>query len=300
MDIRHLRYFIAVAETLHFGRAAEQLCMSQPPLSARIKEFEDQLGSTLFIRNTRNVRLTAEAQLLLPKARQIVNDFDDLMATFGRHDRSLPRRISLGVPSDTDDRALVEIRELFRREGIEIETLELTTVDQIAALRSGNLVLGAIRLPSPIKDLVVGRTLHRTLGAVLPKGHPLARKRNLTIADLAGEDLIIFPRSMAPDLYDHQVAIFAASGWRPRHVTHATRLARPLVINGEGVLFREKSYVDGISDLRWCSIVGNPIKWQATIAAAAKNADVHARYAPLLEDLMVLLDNWTLEESSSA
>jgi DNA-binding transcriptional LysR family regulator len=298
MDIRHLKYVVAVADTLHFGRAALALGISQPPLSARIKEVEDHCGFQLFERTTRKVELTEKGRVFIAEARKVTESFDALMSRFALGpDVPLPA-ISLGVPSDTSAIALLEIGELFRRAGERVDLRERTTADQLVTIRAGGQTLGAVRLPAPVDDLLVGRTLRRELGAVLPASHPLAGEVAIDLAQLEGEDLVIFPRSMAPQVYEGMLSTFAEEGWHPRRLTHATRLARPMVANGEGILFREKAYAEGVPELVWKPLRGKPLAWRMAIVAGRVQEALFARFHEPLEAAFIAHDNWTQDEAS--
>lgn len=298
MDIRHLKYVVAVADTLHFGRAALSLGISQPPLSARIKEVEDHCGFQLFERTTRKVELTEKGRTFIAEARKVTESFDNLMARFALRPEAPQSAISLGVPSDTSAVALLEIGELFRRMGERVDLRERTTADQLVTIRAGGQMLGAVRLPAPVDDLLVGRTLRRELGAVLPASHALAGAVAIDLARLDGEDLVIFPRSMAPQVYEGMLSTFSGGGWHPRRITHATRLARPMVANGEGILFREKAYAEGVPELVWKPVVGKPLAWRMAIVAARSQEVLFARFREPLEAAFLAYDNWTPDDGA--
>lgn len=295
MDIRHLKYVVAVADALHFGRAATALGISQPPLSARIREVEDHCGFQLFERTTRKVEPTEKGRAFIARARKVTEAFDLLMAEFGPQKDVQAPSVSFGVPSDTTALVLLEIGELFRRAGLRLDLRERATADQLIAIRNGSQMLGAVRLPAPVDDLLVGRVLFKRLGAVLPVNHRLANESSIKLVDLRSESLVIFPRSMAPHVYEDMLATFSKQGWNPQSITHATRLARPMVANGEGVLFREKAYAEGVPELVWKPIEGNPLSWRMAIVASHMQEDLFRSYCAPLEKLFLELDNWTLE-----
>lgn len=300
MDIRHLKYVIAVADTLHFGRAAALLGISQPPLSARIREVEEVCGFPLFVRNTRTVQMTERGCAFVAEARLVADSFDRLMASYSASKSPESPQISLAVPSDTNGELLHEIGELFRKEGLCLDLSERSTTDQLVALRNGSQMLGSIRLPAPIENLTVGRVMSKKLGAVLPAGHRLAGKAAVQLADLKDENLVIFPRNMAPLLYDEMLAVCSAEGWRPRGITHATRLAQAIVASGAGIQFRERSYAQGVPQLVWKPIKDDPFTWRMVLAAAPDNKALFRRFCQPLEDLFLRHDCWSIEPEPGA
>src|ERR1700730_2854869 len=147
MDIRQFRYFVAVAETLHFGEAARRLNMTQPPLSKRIAELEEGLGVRLFERNSRKVVLTPAGRQLLPQAEACIAAFDRAVASVRLAAPSRLRRIRVGVPLDTSRKVLQLFNSESRSMGAEAKIVEAATADQHRLLLAGELDVGILRHP---------------------------------------------------------------------------------------------------------------------------------------------------------
>lgn len=298
MEVRHLRYFLAVAEELHFGRAAKRLHISQPPLSARIKDLENELGVPLFSRNSRHVSLTPAGQAFLTEARQVVDQFDQLVERFARKSSSADPTYRIGVPPDTNREALLALAERCVESDIGIEITETPTSEQLVSLRRGELAIGVVRLPSDVDELVHGRVLVRTLGLVLPEGHRLAQCSSVSLTDLRDETLIIFDRSMAPQVYDAMLDECRRGGWQPRSIIHAARLSREVVLTRCGVLFRERSFIDDAPGLTWRPIQGDPLEWRTTVVAPQPADSRVAACMRILEQVLLDRDDWELRPSS--
>ena len=198
MELRHLRHFVAVAEELHFGRAARRLRMAQPPLSQSIMRLEESLGAKLLDRSSRQVQLTAAGAALLAEARTILERSDAAELAVKRAASATSTVVRLGfVPLSSTPalpRAVREFRTRWPR--VEVELHELASTAQLRKLRSGNLDLGLIvgdEEPSGLQSERLGR-----YGpvAVVPEHWPLARRRGLRIADLKGVPLVLFPQQL--------------------------------------------------------------------------------------------------------
>lgn len=291
MEFRHLESFVTVAEELHFGRAAERLHISQPPLSARIKELENELGVLLFVRDSRSVYLTPEGVRLLPYATALLEDIQDIKRLFDvTSDEPMP--ITVRVPPDTDSRALHEMLRAVRREGIAIEVLERSTSEQLFDLNKAERSVAVLRLPADTATLNMGRTLTRELGIVMHENNPLHVKDAITVGDLAEETLILFRKTMAPGMYNEMIAQCRRAGWRPARIVHGERLSSMLVETVPGVLLREKTFVESRPGLVWRPLDGWEVQWQ-TAVVSQKSADPRvARVRELLEECLVAHDDW--------
>lgn len=227
MDLHHLRHFVAVADELHFGRAAKKLKMAQPPLSQSIMRLEESLGARLFDRSTRNVKLTAAGAALLPEAREIIARTalaERLVERMGTGDLA---RLRVGFVPMTTTVVLPQAIKAFRRAwpSVEVQLHERTSAAQVEALHAGELDLGILsRERVDTRGLQV-RPLERTgLVAAIPSNWPLARRTALKIADLAGTPLVLFPQQVAPEFYTPLAAACRIAGFAPR-VAH--RVGQP-------------------------------------------------------------------------
>ena len=236
LELRHLRYFVAVAEELHFGRAAERLALSQPPLTQQIQRLEQRLGCPLFERTTRRTSLTAAGETLLPLARQILEQAQRAIDATQRAGRGELGRLTIATPPSLMLGRLPGVIRAFRRRlpGVELELREASTAAIVEALERGAADLGFLRGPACPPPLVELARESEPLVALLPRAHRLQDKRTLRPADLAGEPFVFFPRRLGPAFYDE---ITTVCGFAPRVVQEATQWATiaALVEAGLGV-----------------------------------------------------------------
>jgi DNA-binding transcriptional LysR family regulator len=239
--LRSLRYFLAVAEELHFGRAAQRLGIAQPPLSQRIRKLEDGLGARLFERNSRHVELTEAGQILLSEARDLIARWDRTKTLVGKVHRGETDELRAGVPPEISGRVLAAILGAFAGEfpGVRLDLRELGTSEQVRLLVDRQLDAGLLQHPVDVAGLELGPAVNTPLGVVLPRDSPLASQAELRLADLAGESLVIFPRAASPGLYDTMLRTCWEHGFHPRslHHAHNPEFVLGLVLAGRGVAF---------------------------------------------------------------
>lgn len=218
MELRHLKYFVAVAEELHFGRAALRLHISQPPLSQQIKSLEDELGTGLFIRTSRKVELTPAGKALVTRARAMLAMAQAAKDEVGRVAAGLEGVLRLGFVTPAMDGPLPGLIARYRREkpGVRFELKEASSLDQLEGLRSGELDLAVLRGHGrKLHGLASKPFMRETYVLALPKDHPLAREKRLGLAALHGQPFIFFSRAQGPELYDQIMAAFARAGSTP-------------------------------------------------------------------------------------
>ncbi|HEV7977020.1 LysR family transcriptional regulator [Amycolatopsis sp.] len=241
MDLlRSLRYFLAVAEELHFGRAAERLGIAQPPLSQRIRKLETDLGARLFDRG-RHVELTEAGQILQSEARDLIARWERTKTLVGKAHRGETDALRAGVPPELSGRSLAAILGAFGEEfpAVRLDLQELSTTEQIRLLADRQLDAGLVQHPVDVVGLELGPVVDTPLGVVLPRDSPLANRAELELADLAGEGLVIFPRAASPGLYDSLLRTCWDHGFRPPAPQHARNpeFVLGLVLAGHGVAF---------------------------------------------------------------
>ena len=235
MELRHLRYFVAVAEELHFGRAAARLHMAQPPLSQQIKQFEEELGFQLFHRTKRSVRLTAAGERFLVETRLIFQRLEQAIATGRRTSRGELGELAIGFVGSASYSVLPLILQRFRQRcpQVELTLRELTTNVQLEALQENRIDVGFVRPPIQGEGFAQQPILQESLVVALSEGHRLVRggaagqvagQVELGIADLASEDFILFPRPLAPGLYDQVISLCQQGGFSPRVVQEAVQM----------------------------------------------------------------------------
>ncbi len=219
MELRHLRYFVTVAEELHFGRAAGKLHISQPPLSMQIRALENELGVTLFNRTQRRVSLTQAGAALLGEARHILARVEQAVLMTKRAGRGEIGELAIGFISVADYNVLpVVLREFRRRFPLVKLTLRESTTDaQIRDLLAGRIDVGFMLPPINEASLQSVPILREPLIAALPAKHPLAgRPGKLGLEKLKDAPFILFPRPYAPGLYDDIVSCCKAAGFSPQ------------------------------------------------------------------------------------
>ncbi|MEV0811029.1 LysR substrate-binding domain-containing protein [Micromonospora sp. NPDC050200] len=264
MDLlRHLRHFVVVARELHFGRAAEALGMAQPPLSQSIQRLERELAVELFDRSRRQVRLTTAGQLLLGEA-------DELLAGEQRV-RHLMRQVRAGalgvfragVPPETP---AVTLRALLDRlavsaPGLDVDLHELTSAEQVRMLAEGRLDAGLLHHPEEPAGLRFGPPVAVPVGVLLPRASPLARPREVALADLAGLDLVAAPRSTAPGWYDHVLDVCRRHGFTPGRVRPARNpeFIFGLLLAGGAVSLEPESLARREPRIAWRPLAGRPL-----------------------------------------
>jgi DNA-binding transcriptional LysR family regulator len=223
IELRHLRYFLAVAETLHFGRAAEKLGIAQPPLSQQIRNLELNLGYSLFDRTTRGVRLTRVGQFLSQRARIALSRVSDDLEMARRLGSGQAGILTVGFSGSTMFTALPKAIEQYRRvsPNVDLRLRELVTGVQIPALLDGTLDLGFLRDGEAREGLTIQPILREPFIAVLPANHKLRKKAVISPAELKDERFVLFSRAMGALAYDRTVACCEAEGFRPNFVQDA-------------------------------------------------------------------------------
>ena len=224
MELRQLRHFIAVAEELHFGRAAARLGIKQPPLSQSIQRLEQSLGVALFVRSPQRVALTAAGRTLLPEAREIVTRVESAALRTRLAEDGERARINIGFLPWSMVRSIPAALRKFARQwpGVKTELFERTSRQQIASLHAGTLDLGIVSLRHVTPEGLAIRVIeHSRLAVAVPSGWPLARQPSLRLADLAGHPFIMFSPQLSPEGYRRTLAACHEAGFAPNIVQEA-------------------------------------------------------------------------------
>ncbi|OLC57334.1 MAG: hypothetical protein AUH76_19290 [Candidatus Rokubacteria bacterium 13_1_40CM_4_67_11] len=200
MELRHLRYFLAVAEELHFGRAAVRLHISQPPLSQQIRRLEKELQTPLFHRTKRHVELTNAGRVFLGEARAIVAQAEHAAGVAQRASRGEVGQLLVGCAPWADFLSGAKIIRLFARRhpDVELELRDLTAAEQIAALEAGRIHVGILRPPVQSKTLMTERLLSETLVVAFPPGHRFKSYERVPWRALIDQPYVLFSRRRAP------------------------------------------------------------------------------------------------------
>ncbi len=218
MELRQLRYFVAVAEGLHFGRAAKALSMSQPPLSQQIRALEVELGVELLKRTKREVRLTPAGRAFLDRARKLLEEIEHSAEVVRRAARGQTGSVEVGYAPPSDLGLIPSVVRRFRVAfpGVHVSLHPLSTADQLNALRDSRIELGFLRLPVVNGDIRVEAVLKEPLILAAPRGHPLARLSRVPLKSLADEPCVFIPRQEAPQYHDHVLGQLRKRGLSPR------------------------------------------------------------------------------------
>ncbi|MGC3874351.1 LysR family transcriptional regulator [Halomonas sp. GXIMD04776] len=237
MELRHLRYFCAVAEELNLTRAAERLHMAQPPLTRQIKHLETHLGAPLFQRHSRGLVLTPAGQFFYEHALQILEKIDVTVTSTRHMARSKHRTFGIGfVPSVFYGQLPLLVRGLRQKDDLELTLSELITVQQVQALKAGRIDMGFGRLLIDDPEVEQEVLFEEPMMVALPAGHPLENTRP-TLAQLATDPLILFPAKPRPSLADMVLGLFRRHGLKVQVAQEANELqtALGLVISGLGI-----------------------------------------------------------------
>jgi DNA-binding transcriptional LysR family regulator len=226
MELRHLRYFTTVATELHFGRAAEKLHIAQPPLSKQIQQLELELGFELFTRTKRSVVLTPAGTEFLIEVERIFQQLDRAIDIGRKTSRGELGQISIGFVGSATYNILPVMLQQFRDRypQVQIELHELTTDRQLIWLHEGRIDIGLIRPPIVDRSLASQVIFQESLVVVLPSEHDLANLAEIEMRSLAAESFILFPRQLAPGLFDAIIATCQAAGFSPRVVQECIQM----------------------------------------------------------------------------
>jgi DNA-binding transcriptional LysR family regulator len=237
MELRHLRYFVAVAEELHFGRAAARLGIAQPPLSQQIRQLEGELDVQLFARGGRRVDLTAAGRVYLAEAREILQRVARAGVAARRAARGETGTLAVGVVPSATYGLMPRVFRTFRERNpdVALSVAVMVTGTQVEAIRAGTLQLGFARPPFGDETLVAETVYEEPVTVVLPTGHPLAARRSLPLAALAAEPFVLFPRDLRPGWYDFVLGACRDAGFQPVVAEEAPELATAMALVAAGI-----------------------------------------------------------------
>ena len=218
VELRHLRYFMAVAEELNFSRAAERLHMAQPPLSAAIRQLEGDVGVDLFVRTTREVKLTEAGRAFLAGARRTLADVERAAEDAKRAAAGELGHLRLAYSWSTRFETLPALGRAFRATHPDVELLaqEMWNARMPQAFANGSIDIALSLCPEIAAELQLAPIHKERLVGLLPESHPLAGEEAIPLSALADEEFIVFPREIAPRLYDAFISIFRRAGFEPR------------------------------------------------------------------------------------
>lgn len=219
MELRQLRYFLAVAQELHFGRAAERAHIAQSPLSRQIKQLEDALGVTLFRRTKHRVELTGAGHALIPEAKAILAATEQARRSVVRAEAGMVGQLRIGYTNTAIYTALPKILVEYRRQypGVELVLRDgILTPTQLQSLRDKQLDLGFLRPPVEGAEIGLLPIARERLIVALPDNHPLAGRTRIDMKDLAAEHFIVFSRTLYSALSNLILRMCQDAGFQPR------------------------------------------------------------------------------------
>lgn len=237
IETRLLRQFIAVAETLHFNRAAQRLHMAQPPLSQAIRRLEAEIGATLFERTNRSVALTPAGAAFLETARRILDGLDEGVARTRRVAQGMDGHLTMTFINIAPYVSLLRALRDFRLTcpAVAFTLREGTTREQVEALENGTADIGFLRTPGgSTPDLRFQALLREPLCVALPAGHPLAYQPSIELAKLKDEAFVASPRSLGQGLHDQLIQLCQTAGFRPMVAQEARQLQTLIALVAAG------------------------------------------------------------------
>jgi DNA-binding transcriptional LysR family regulator len=261
MELRHLRYFLTVAEELHFGRAAERLFICQPPLSQQIQQLEREMGIRLFDRTNRRVQLTAAGEAFRLEAVKVLEQCSRAVLAAQRAHRGESGRLAVGYVGSASYTAIPRSILAFGKSypGVKLALCEMTTPEQIAALLDNRIDVGILRSANLGREELRERpVLRENFVAALPQAHPLAQQKTVTVNALADEGFVLYPQNSGPGLYQQVMGLCLRAGFSPRPAQQASQIPTiiSLVAAGLGVALVPAS----IQSLRWKGVAYRPLK----------------------------------------
>jgi DNA-binding transcriptional LysR family regulator len=275
MELRHLRYFVAVADEQSFTRAAERLNISQPPLSRQIQDLEEELGTALFERGSRPLKLTEPGRFFYGHATRLLEQAAQATRATRRVAR-MERRLVIGFVASTMYGALPRLVRLFRAERpqTEIALEEISTLDQMEALKSGRIDVGfgRIRLDDPAIKREVLR--EERLVAAIPLEHTLAiPDKPIILAALENYDILVYPRKPRPSYADQVLSLFRDQGLQPAavHEVQEIQTALGLVAAGMGICI----VPTGVSRLRPDEVVYRALSDPQAVSPVIMSTRLH-------------------------
>jgi DNA-binding transcriptional LysR family regulator len=237
IELRHLRYFVAVAEELHFGRAAIRLHLAQPPLSQQIRKLEDILGHALFTRTSRAVKLTSAGQIFLDRARRTLQNVQEDLAEARSVGRGEVGFLRVGFISSSMLTPLPAMLGQYRKEypKVNLQLHESYTSLVVQGLLKGTLDAGFLRDGGPTEGLHVTTLFSEPFVAVLPADHPLATRSIISAGSLRDEPFVFFSPTAGKLAYEKPVSLCEQHGFRPRVVQEAPQWLTIMRLIGAGL-----------------------------------------------------------------
>ncbi|MER8403820.1 LysR family transcriptional regulator [Mesorhizobium sp. M0185] len=297
MNHKLMQSFMAVAEELHFGRAAARLHISQPPLTKQIQQLEQAMGVRLLERTKRKVELTAAGRVFLDEVRAVLHQTEQAVELARKADRGETGHLAVGFIDAAIYSVVPSVVQRFtkRYPEVELSLTDLRIPNQVRAVAERQLDIGFVHPPVVHEALRVESILVEPLIVALPETHRLASEAEVALADLASEALIQFPRSINPSLYDEIVGLCRSSGFSPRIVREATpkQTIIGLVSVGLGVSLLPAC----LQNLRRHGVVYRPIQGR-TLSIDTSIIYRHEQPSPVLKAFLDIVRETTQKDSN--
>lgn len=237
IELRHLRYFLAVADELHFGRAAARLGIAQPPLSQQIQRLERLLDTRLFERTSRRVQLTDAGRAFLQEASRVIQGVESAVQAAHRAGRGETGELRVAFAATVMflalPRIIREFRDRFPR--VHLDLREMPTGPQLSGLKAGDIDIGFVREPRPDPELEIVTVMREPLRIAIHLGNRLAGRTRLAVRDLAEEPFVLFPEELAPGLHAQVIGLCRNAGFTPRIVEESRELYTSVSLVEAGV-----------------------------------------------------------------
>lgn len=237
IELRHFRYFLAVAEQLHFGKAAEQLHIAQPPLSTQIRQLEEMLGVQLFVRSKRKVELTEAGRVFLEETQKVMEAVTRATTAAKQASEGVRGRLRLGFASSAPFGIFPKVLRDYRQAypNVQLELQESGSAEQLLALQERRLDFGFVRLPAGATNIRVEVIDREAMIMALPESHPLSRQEPLRLQEFRQDRFIIFPRRDGPGIYDRILGWCQQAGFTPRIVQEVGQMHAIVGLVGAGL-----------------------------------------------------------------
>jgi DNA-binding transcriptional LysR family regulator len=249
MELRHVRYFLAVAEHLNFSKAAQQLHIAQPPLSRQIRQLEDELGVDLFVRTKHRVQLTKPGRVFLDEGRKLVMQAGHATEAARHAQKGESGIVRIGIASGLGGVVGKAVADHCRRfPTINIECKDIFSSVQNETLHKGEVDVGFLRPPVDQVNLDCELLFEEEFVVILPKTHRLAKRKSLRLKEVADEPLIVFDRSFSSGLYDKILGLYSRQGLTPHfavtHVEAHEEAGAIMVASGKGIFMGARAIVN--------------------------------------------------------
>lgn len=266
MELRHLRYFLALAEELHFGRAAQRLGLSQPPLSVAIQQLEGSVGAPLFTRSSRGVYLTAAGQAFVPAARAVLDRAAQALSEARDVASGEAGSLRIGFAGTMLYRGLPRMLQRFQAEHPKLKLVlsELSSSEQLLELQHDRLDIGFVhttQVPTGLSQILVSS---QPFVACLPQVHPLARRRSIALKALAAEPFALVARAVSPDYHSRILTLCGAAGFIPEPVHELHHWLSVVSLVGQGLavaLVPEAMKQSGMAGAAFVPVQGAQQDW---------------------------------------